>query len=116
MFLSTWRKLVQQIRRKAGLSWRAGSVSDRSRRKPLQLMLELLEDRMVPAASTFQWTAAGAGNWSTPGNWTKTVDSGFGNTVPGIGDIAQFNATYAAAFTVTVDVASAAGEVDFGST
>src|SRR6185295_17647807 len=108
MFLSSWRKLVQQVRRNSGVL-RSNQRQQSDARKSRWLFVEPLEDRTL--LSTFQWTGLGADtNWSTPGNWLPAT--GFPNAVA---DIAQFTGAYGGAQTVELDRAITVGEIDFGS-
>src|SRR5580765_5395514 len=108
MFLSSWRKLVQQVRRSNGML-RNSQRQQSDARKSRWLFVEPLEDRTL--LSTFQWTGtAGDGIWSTPNNWSP--NTGFPNAVA---DIAQFTLPYGGPQTMELDRAITVGEIDFGS-
>ena len=74
--------------------------------RPLEL--ETLEERLAPATGV--WIGGGANtNWTTAGNWQ-------GGVIPNAsGDIAQFQGTYTANQTVTVNAPITVAEIDFGS-
>ena len=116
MFLSSWLKLVQHVRR-GGKAALRGQRSGLHARKSAHLTLEMLEDRTLMSASTFQWTGAErslTSNWNDPVNWTNLTPGSpeqFPNTV---GDIVQFTGTPQAS-TVLVNQAITVGEIDFGT-
>ena len=115
MFLSSWLKLVQHVRR-GGKAALRGQRSGLHARKSAHLTLEMLEDRTLMSASTFQWTGASSltSNWNDPVNWTNLTPGSpeqFPNTV---GDIVQFTGTPQAS-TVLVNQAITVGEIDFGT-
>src|ERR1019366_7665404 len=126
MYLSWWRNLVKWVYRNNLTTRRDRRSFKKKFHRPAwaHLGLEQLEDRTLLSVTTLQWTPAGVNtNWSNPSNWT-IVNTGT-DTTPLAGDIAHFGPVtgplgtttdYTAAQTVTIDVASSVGEIDFGST
>ena len=114
MFLSTWRKLLQQVRRNNS-TIRRGKRPSLESAKAQRLQLERLEDRTL--LSTFQWTGANTlvdSNWNDPANWNVTAGTPTTFYPSVVGDIAQFTGTPAQA-TVTLNQNITVGEIDFGT-
>jgi autotransporter-associated beta strand protein len=78
------------------------------------MMVELLEDRIVPAPFTYTWKIANTtGNWDDATNWTSTNG---GTTFPVAGDTAIFGGAPTATVNVSLHGAQSAATVTFSNT
>src|SRR5262245_45737226 len=114
MFFSSWRKLVQQVRRQGG-KVRRGRRQPAENRKSTWLWCEQLEERTL--LTTFQWTGGITGtdnNWNSVLNW-NVPGSGTGVGFPSAaGDIAQFIGNVQAG-NIKINANVTVGEIDFNS-
>ena len=123
MFLSSWRRLVQQVRRNSK-AYRRGKKSPLEVRRSRWLMLEHLEDRTL--MSTYVWNGV-SGNWNDATNWTRIDGAANTPDVPRLaGDVAMFTGTaritgnpaqltYTAAQAVTLNANVTVGEIIFAT-
>ena len=114
MFLSTWRMLARNARRKV-LNSRGGRQLAAHIRKWPVLWLEPLEDRTL--LSTFQWTGSSglSSNWNDPNNWTLVS----GTVSPRLSKCHRRHCPVRPAHqqssTVQLNTNITVGEVDFGT-
>ena len=116
MFLSSWRKLVQQIRRQSA-SRRGHRLSAEARKsaaahKSKWLFFEELEERTLLTVAQWNPTSLTIGvgyQWSNSANWISNT----GLAPTQAGDIAQFVGTIVSP--PTLDTPLSVGEVDFNS-
>jgi hypothetical protein len=66
MLTHTWRRFLARFKR--GTRPRNSTIS---RRRPLLLLLEQLEDRLTPASVS--WINALGGSWNDPSNWSSAA-------------------------------------------
>src|SRR5579862_7752368 len=107
MFLSSWRKFVQSVRRQRG-AIRRGNQQPAEARKSRWLFVEELEERTL-LTTTAIWAPQG----SAPFNWTNNANWQGGVAPVNQGDVAIFQGTITSS--PTLDASITVGEIDFNS-
>jgi len=119
MFFSSWRKLVQQVRRQSG-KFRRGQRQPAETRKSTWLLCEELEERTMLSTTVYQWTGADTLHpalWNDGSNWTVPGVGG-GGAYPGLtpaGDVAQFVGGAVTVPSITLTTSITLAEIDFNS-
>jgi len=88
----------------------------KTRRKPVRLGLESLEERCVPTIFSYYWhPAGGSTNYAGSGNWYDQAGNPTG-VVPGTGAIAIFGGAYGTNSPCTIDDSNTVGVLALRST
>ncbi|MCL4207844.1 MAG: autotransporter-associated beta strand repeat-containing protein, partial [Pirellulaceae bacterium] len=85
-----------------------GSAKGQRQRRFRRLLLEPLEDRRLLAVRVWDGGGGPDTNWSTAANWSD-------DTVPGVGDVAQFDGTYVGNSTIDAGYAGSLDGIDIQS-